>query len=246
MRDIGNYSEKYRIPGFEDYQVRYRRKLVLRQIAKYPHRRILEIGCGMEPLFLFWDIEEQFEKFTVIEPDEIFYDNALRLSRTVDNVECINDYFAPSKKLKDEKYDIIIVSSLLHEIENEDNFLLGIREIASENTIVHINTPNANSFHRILAKEMNLISDTHCMSKRNTELQQSRVYDLNMLRQTAERNQFTVVDSGSYFIKPFTHEQMYSLIQKEIITEAVLDGLFEMSRELPGCGSEIYVDVKKV
>lgn len=51
MRDIDKYAEDYVKGDFEIYQVKYRRKMVLEQIAKYKPRKVLEIGCGMEPLF---------------------------------------------------------------------------------------------------------------------------------------------------------------------------------------------------
>lgn len=51
MRDINDYTKNYNIASFEDYKVIYRRKKVLEIMQKYKPKRILEIGCGMEPLF---------------------------------------------------------------------------------------------------------------------------------------------------------------------------------------------------
>ncbi len=53
MRNIENYVEKYTKAGFEDYKVLYRRKKILEVIEKYHSKKILEIGCGMEPLFQY-------------------------------------------------------------------------------------------------------------------------------------------------------------------------------------------------
>lgn len=55
MRDIKDYTKKYDERSFEEYQVRYRRKKVLEQIRKYHPSRVLELGCGKEPLFLYLD-----------------------------------------------------------------------------------------------------------------------------------------------------------------------------------------------
>ena len=72
MRDIDKYAEDYAQKDFESYQVKYRRKLVLEQIAKYKPHNVLEIGCGMEPLFLY--VEDA--TFTIVEPSAKFCENA--------------------------------------------------------------------------------------------------------------------------------------------------------------------------
>jgi hypothetical protein len=59
-----------------------------------------------------------------------------------------------------------------------------------------------------------------------------------MLAQTG----FRVVDSGSYFVKPFTHAQMAAMLDTGIIDGSVLDGLDALARDLPGFGSEIYAN----
>lgn len=55
MRDIDRYEQVYLQDNhdFERYQVRYRRKKMLELYEKLPSSHVLEIGCGMEPLFHF-------------------------------------------------------------------------------------------------------------------------------------------------------------------------------------------------
>lgn len=74
MRDIEDYTQKYLEPGFEVYQVKYRRKKVLEILHRYKPKHVLEIGCGMEPLFQYADWEYQY--WTVVEPSEVFVKNA--------------------------------------------------------------------------------------------------------------------------------------------------------------------------
>ena len=52
MRDIARYTDNYMEIPFEEYQIRYRRKKVIEIVEKYPHDRILEVGCGLRPLSL--------------------------------------------------------------------------------------------------------------------------------------------------------------------------------------------------
>ena len=51
MRDLKKYGEVYSEYGFEEYQIKYRRKKVLSILNRYDHRCIVDIGAGPEPLF---------------------------------------------------------------------------------------------------------------------------------------------------------------------------------------------------
>jgi len=55
---------------------------------------------------------------------------------------------------------------------------------------------------------------------------------------------FQVLESGTYFIKPFSHKQMSELIESKIIDVKVLDGLYKMTGYMPDLGSEIYAEFK--
>ncbi|MDE6760095.1 MAG: class I SAM-dependent methyltransferase [Lachnospiraceae bacterium] len=241
MRDIEDYEQNYMIHGFEDYQVAYRRKKVLETLKEYPHRRILEIGCGMEPLFKYLD-HEDYERYIVVEPGKEFYQNAMCLSAKNEKVNCINDYFAASEELKSGELDFIICSGLLHEVEDPIGLLENIVHICNKDTIVHINVPNANSFHRLLAKEMGFVDNVFEMSERNVLLQQHEVYDKKKFCNVVEAAGFKVIETGSYFLKPFTHKQMFEMLENHIIDENVLNGLYNITKYFPEYGSEIFVN----
>lgn len=242
MRDIKDYTKNYVNLVFEDYQVMYRRKQVLAILGQYSHKRILEIGCGMEPLFKFLDSKE-YDQYVVVEPSEEFYKNAVKESSENSKISCIKDYFKASEEIKKYKFDFIICSSLLHEVEDPEELLKDIALVCAENTIVHINVPNANSFHRLLAKEMKLIDDVHEMSEQNKLYQQHHVYDKEKLNKVVENAGFRVAEAGSYFVKPFTHKQMFDMLENHIIDEKVLDGLYGIGKYFPEYGSEIFVNV---
>lgn len=242
MRDIDKYTEDYNQPNFEDYQIIYRRKKILEIMKRYHPKRILEIGCGMEPLFRYIDWE--YDKYIIVEPSESFFDNAIHLAERNKKVTGYNRCFSSTEELKDSKVDFVICSSLLHELEQPLELLQNIAEVCTENTVVHINVPNANSLHRLIAKEMGLIEDVHDMSERNNLYQQHNVYDLEALKASVDLAGFGVLEEGSYFVKPFTHGQMYEMIQRDIIDENVLEGLYKLEKYLPYYGSEIFLNVQ--
>lgn len=198
MRDINKYTEEYVKSDFEEYLVAYRRKKVLEVLNMVSHRRILEIGCGMEPLFKYIP-EEQFEEYTVVEPSVSFWRNAMHEAKT-SKIICINDFFKANDELSQRAYDFIICSGLLHEVEEPDKMIRDIFRLCGRETIVHINVPNANSIHRLVAKKMEIIKDVHDLSMRNKNLQQSRVFDSNSLSDIIKQEGGIVLEEGDILL----------------------------------------------
>lgn len=240
MRDINLYTEKYHERSFGVYQARYRRKKIIEEIEKYKPQAILEIGCGDYPLFT-----DVGGAFTIVEPSDDFASNAIELSKQNQTpVKVINDFFEESIDQL-ERYDMIICASLLHEVENPEDFLKKLFSICDKNTLVHINVPNALSMHRILAVESGLMPSIYDLSDRNIKLQQHSVFDIHSLTDMVRAAGGQVIDSGSIFIKPFTHAQMMRLLDCDIISEKVLDGFYNLVKYMPELGSEIYVTCRK-
>lgn len=243
MRDIERYTEEYMVENFEDYQVEYRRRKVLEQIEKYGSKHILEIGCGMEPLF---QLTENID-YTIVEPSEVFYEHAVKLSSDKDsNIRCIRGLFEEGEILEKlhNDYDMIVCSALLHEVEKPEALIRAIKKICNRETVIHINVPNANSLHRLLAMESGMINDIHEKSRRNIQYQQHNVFDMDSLEKIAEGEGLQVLDKGSYFVKPFTHSQMFEIIKNDIIGRNILDGLYRCEKYMPGLGSEIFINCK--
>ena len=237
MRDIVKYSEDYRTLPFESIQLTYRRKLVLARIDKYNPSSILEVGCGTNPLF----VDAISRSHTIIEPSLEFYSQAKHLAVGMD-VELINGYLE-LHDFKGKKFDMVIAGSVLHEIENAAQFIAAIRNVCHATSVLHMNVPNAFSIHRILAKEMEIISDVFAQSNNQENMQQSStVYDMVSLIKDIVNAGFYIKDKGSIFIKPFTHKQMQELIDIGFISESMLDGFDRLVHYLPDFGSEIWVE----
>jgi hypothetical protein len=122
--------------------------------------------------------------------------------------------------------------------------LNAISRFSHQDTIVYINVPNAKSFHRLLALESGLIDSIYQKSNNQIKFQQSHTYDINTLEILVKKSGFSIIESGSYFIKPFTHNQMRKLLDCSIVDEKILDGLDRMIKYCPGLGSEIFVTCK--
>ena len=246
MRDIKDYTDKYVDEPFESTMVEIRKRMVIEQCNKYNHDNILEIGCGMNPFFMDY---KDYKKMVIAEPGELFVNNARSLSKNEKKdiavvLGFLEDQIDTIKQMS-VNFDFVILSSVLHELDDPQKMLNTIRDLCKDNTVVHINVPNANSMHRLIAIEAGLINDVHEQSAQMQKMQRRRTYDMDLLMEEIEKAGFEVVDSGSYFIKPFTHLQMQKCLDEGIINDKVLDGLEKLVKYLPEYGAGIYVNVRR-
>lgn len=245
MRNIKDYEEKYKQMPYEQYQAKYRRKKILELMNERKPANVLEIGCALEPLFKYYS---DFEKMVVVEPAEYFFEQArLQAEKKQKDIICIQSFFEESvetlKKLEIE-FDYIVLSGLLHEVEYPKQFLEAVRQVCGKKTVIHINVPNANSIHRLLAKEMNLIEDVHELSEQQKMMQQNRVYDMDSLSSIVQECGFQIEEKGSLFLKFLTAKQMQRMLEEGIVGEEISEGMDRMIKYFPEYGSEIYVQAK--
>jgi hypothetical protein len=242
-RDLDDYEAKYQALPFEATQIRYRRLKTLETIARYGPARLLEIGCGLEPLFHY--LSDDIE-YTVVEPAEAFHANALRAARGRGNVTIIKGTLdSQASNLRERRYDLILLSSLLHEVDDPASMLESVRTLCHLQTIVHIVVPNAHSFHRLLAVEMGLIDDVHQRSATQIAMQQASTFSVSSLSTLVEQSGFQVLERETFFVKPFTHQQMARCVDAGIVTETMLDGLYRLASRLPEYGSEIVMNLRR-
>jgi SAM-dependent methyltransferase len=246
MRDLKDYQNHYSEQSFEDKVVFYRHRQVLMTIDKYPSKRILDIGCALDPLFKY---VKDYERIVVLEPASLFLEKAREMLKELDlkNIDVYGEYFEDSYDLlKDEKFDLIVASSLLHEVEDPDSFMkMMVSLVDNTETVVHINVPNAKSIHRLLGVEMGVIKSGSSKSELGKKFQVTNVFDIDSLSKLVGEYGFEVVESGSYLVKPFSHNQMQAMCEAGIIDDEVIAGLDAIATYFPENGSEIFVNLRK-
>ena len=246
--DIEEYQRRYISDyGFEMVMVKMRKKLITEKLIKYKPKYIIEIGCGLESFYSI--IQEHgipIKKWIIVDPGKIFLHSLEKTSQLV----LINNFFEKSQNsiikeipLNSRDGVFILCSSLLHEIQTIDLMLTVIKNIMkiSNDTVVHVNVPNSNSLHRRLAQSMGLINELNDLSKRNIMLFQSRVFNLNSLETLFINNDFNIIDSGGYFVKPFTHKQMEQI---NFFSDSLAEGLYRLGQNLPDIAAEIFIDAR--
>ena len=237
------YGSEY---GFEAVMVPARRRIILEMLRSSAHEVIVEVGCGADLLVdraaaegLIWS------RWVIVEPGEGFAalgQEAARRHAGVTVVKAfIEDAVAQVASATEGGADVVLCSSVLHEVDDERAVLTAMGRVLSGGGRLHVNVPNATSLHRRLARAMKLIADEHELTARNRALEQRRLYDLGSLVDLLQSAGFTVDETGGYFLKPFTHDQMDTL---EFVSDEMLTGLDELGRELPDLAAEIYVNAR--
>src|SRR5207247_10051643 len=102
---LKHYGEQ----SFELHLITARRRQVLKSLRAHPHANILEVGCGLEPLFPHIG---DYTTFTVIEPSAEFVERAKALSSGRPNVTVIQGQLEETVlwPAKARKCDLIVLS----------------------------------------------------------------------------------------------------------------------------------------
>lgn len=237
------YAQQYAEEQFETILVRIRRERVLASLGPHAPRTVLEVGCGMEPLFAFY---EGFERHTIVEPSPQFVENARRLAAGDERVEVVQGTLESSANaLAGRTFDAVVLSSLLHEVPDARAVLRAVRIVCDEHTVVHVNVPNVRSFHRLLAVEAGLIEDVFEPSEMERRFGRHDRFDAASLHALLEGEGFRPFSQGTYFVKPFTHAQMDAILASGAFDRAaLLRGLDGMVNHMPDLGCELYADVR--
>lgn len=230
-----DYSRLYR-NSFEFWVARVRHDRIAASLQKYQPKTILEIGSGPDPVVFYW--KGDWERYVAIDPVKEYIaattDMASRLGLRVETIQC---------KLEDcdleGPFDYVILSSLLHEVANPEEFLLTAKRFCHSGSVVHVNVPNVNSLHMLLGVEMGILGDVFDETETVKGIPRPTSFDMAKLLNMMTACGFAVIDSGTYLLKPFSNAQMAQLADDELV-----EGLKRMIRlpQLRNLGCELFVE----
>jgi 2-polyprenyl-3-methyl-5-hydroxy-6-metoxy-1,4-benzoquinol methylase len=238
-----NYIEELsKDSSFEAVLSNARKRQVLRSMRLYKHSNILEIGCGLNPLFPYIN---DYKKYIIVEPSKEFAEFARNIDKKGRDVLVINGFLEDViSECRGQSFDFIFLSGVLHQVPQPKSLLRTLHGLCSRDSVVHINVPNAFSFHRLLAVEMGYIETIFEKSETNAKLQVNWIFDKDRLIQLVQENKFEVLNFGTYFIKLFTNEQIEKIIATNILKKDVINGLENMIKYMPDMGCEMFVNLK--
>lgn len=240
MRDLKEYLKNFDELPFENIQSFYRKKNFLEVIHKIPKLcKVVEIGCGESSIFEY----KKFQDQTIIEPIGEFL-KRLGQRIEIENISVINSMVEDVET--DEKFDLVVASCVLHEVEQQDAFIMKLKGFLKDTGYLYIDVPNALSLHRHLAVETGYIPSVYEKTSTQKNMQQNNtVFDGRSLNTFLNLHGLKVTQSGGYFLKPFHHQKMLDLFDTGQLTEIELDGLYEIGKNHENLASEIYALCQK-
>jgi SAM-dependent methyltransferase len=238
-RDFQDYLSNYYELGFEDVQEKFRKKRLVELVRQLKEEQnfqnILEVGPGRNSVS---DCLLPCERYVVLEPIRDFFELiTLEDSSVSVRNETAEQYFASESKIV---FDLVILSSVLHEIENLPAFMKELLQILTQDAKVLVVLPNNISLHRIIGQFDGVQNSGQELTSTETRMQQKASFSPESFNAFAMEHNFKVEVSFTSFIKPFPHFKMHALIESGVINETNLDFLYSLSQHLEPYGSEIF------
>ena len=238
MYDKNNYQLQYEKLTFEDTLREFRMHHIVNYIQSIKSDKILEIGSGCWPLFDYFD---NYKVIDIVEPGEYFYEITKSKIGSNPRLSITNDFIENVYPTLKNDYDIILIGGFLHEIDNPEEVLSVIKKIASPETIIITFVPNADSVHRLLAFEAGIITSKYEFSENDTLFGRRNVFNKASLASLFVTAGFSISTIDTYFVKPFSHEQMEQLLSISFLNNQLLLGLSKMIQYMPDMGAEIFL-----
>ena len=135
-------------------------------------------------------------------------------------------------------FDTIIMNHVLEHIAEPVKLLKRIKQWLHPNGKFIIGVPNANSFHRLAAVKMGLLSKENELNDRDKELGHYRVYDFELLKSHIQEAGFIIIKEGGVFLKFLSNNQIETLLADDVV-----DAYFKLGEQFKENCAEIYVVV---
>lgn len=216
---------------FDGILSRYAGRLIASELTG---ARVLECGPAYGLMTAtFIDVAAELE---VVEPADVYaealerrFGTRLRIHR------CLLEAFAP-----DRPFEAIVMTGILHHIGSPVDLLCQARKWVVPGGRLFATVPNMLSFHRRLGVSMGLVETPYATSDRNRLYRQPGRFDRSTFCRLVEDAGWTVTEASGFFIKPFPHNVMEQLP----LSEALLDGLFKLGREMPDFACQIFLTAR--
>ena len=239
-RDLDDYLFHFNQLPFERTQERFRKRKILELLSHHKHNvgKLLEVGPGLNPLF---PMVKTSESGVVLEPISDIHDQLKQLYNKDSKFKILNcrleEYITENPK---DKFDTVILSSVLHEIPNPEIMLKLIYKILEVEGTLFVVVPNNQSLHRLIGEKMGKLKSLTELTDTEKLMQQSTSYSPQHLVNQLKSQGFEIGEVITSFIKPLPHAKMQEALEGSLISEDDLNFLYKISSLLPDFGSEIF------
>jgi 2-polyprenyl-3-methyl-5-hydroxy-6-metoxy-1,4-benzoquinol methylase len=195
----------------------------------------LELGCYHGTFTRH--LEKRYADLTVVEGAA----DLIEIARAAvsGRVKFINTLF--EKFTPDAEFDAIF---LIHTLEHLDEAIQQLTRFRSwlrqGSGRLFVVVPNAHAPSRQIAVEMGLISHPTAVTDGELAHGHRRTYALDTLTRDCRAANLNVIDRGGVFFKPFANFQLDGLLKSGVVSEAYLEGCYQLGMRYPDLCSSIF------
>jgi len=238
-RNFDLYVKDFNILPFERVQEKFRKRRLLELLNKHlgiDSKAILEVGPGLNSIFL-----EGLTNHTgvTLEPTmELFEKLELSLG-DMSNILILNQTLEEFALKSQNKFDVVVFSSVLHEIQDVNKNLELVVKLLKPEGLFFVVVPNNQSVHRILGVHLGLLESVDSLTETEILMKQYRNFSPDSLRKLLEKY-FHIIEILTSFVKPLSHRQMENQINTQEDSNENLENLYSVSKFFEPFGSEIF------
>jgi 2-polyprenyl-3-methyl-5-hydroxy-6-metoxy-1,4-benzoquinol methylase len=134
----------------------------------------------------------------------------------------------------DRAFDHVVATNVIHEVDDVAAFLATCRRHLRPSGLLHLSLQNPESIHRLVGREMGLISDLGAVSDRGASYNTLRMYSTVELAALVAANGFRVVHHDGVLLKPLPNALMAEL------PDEMVRGFVDAAKHAPHLASINY------
>jgi SAM-dependent methyltransferase len=206
------------------------------RLAAYAYRTIkpyfvgsscLELGPADGEMTGF--LKDDFSSLAVVDAMPEFVRNAERLGPNIKGYVSLFEEFQP-----DESFDTIVIADVLEHVQDPPMLLRRAVDWLNPGGRIIAAVPHAGSLHRRLGVKLGMLERETQLNEQDFALGHRRVYTWEHLDEHIRAAGLEALAKGGIFLKLLSNTQLSKL------DDDLIDGMFELGKDLPQLCSQIY------
>lgn len=197
--------------------------------------RALQVGCFQGDFTA--ELAKTYADLTVVDATRAFLDHTRE--RVGAQLKCHLGLFEDHQTA--ERYDAVFLVHILEHVTDPVPFLAKARALLAPGGRVYVIVPNGAAASRRVAVKMRLLPTLGALSEADRKHGHRRVYFLDTLQNDAVAAGMRLTASGGIFFKPLANFQFDGLMGGRFITDAFMEGCYQLGAEQPDMCASIYV-----
>lgn len=216
-------------------------KNLIHSLKTRQSKSVLSLGIGHQIVssLIIHEMKDVLENYCIVEGSneiiQLFRSNHEDLIKTEIIYSMFEDF------VPDKQYDAIEMGFVLEHVDNPHELLRHYSLFLKSDGIIYIAVPNARSLHRLVGNKAGILKDIYVLSDFDLRAGHKRYFDIDSIKALINQCNLHICKVEGIFLKSVSSNQMRCLR----MSEAVLNGFFELARDYPEISNAIYIEAHK-